>query len=148
MKFKRQTKIHKRIIPTILVAGIFQFFLIILLELTISSALSYLFIFIGILAIIFIVLKYGRPLASIKQELLMIHGEKINKNEIEYMKYEVNSNKNHYIVVKKNGLSEKIIALPNQYNELRDLKLYNFLAKNFYPIELVKNETLIRKKMY
>ena len=85
-------------------------------------------------------LKFSKPLATVNNEILSIEGQEIYKNTVEYMSYEIESDQHHIVSIKMEGFSAHEITLENKRKELDEMRLFNFISENFYPIQLVNND--------
>ena len=140
MKLKRKTKLHY-VLPPIIAAGIaFDFKMINDGVFTLSSPYVYFAPTITIIIVFFTYIRLSKPLASVIGDTLTIDGQLIDKNTVEHMNYEIESERYHNVIIKMNGHSEHTITIENKHKELDDLRLYKFITNNFYPINLLKSD--------
>ena len=140
MKLSRKYKFYYALLP---VLGAGTFIQLKLLGDGVYNSTSPYYYLVPIATIIvsaFTLLKFSKPLATVNNEILSIEGQEIYKNTVEYMSYEIESDQHHIVSIKMEGFSAHEITLENKRKELDEMRLFNFISENFYPIQLVNND--------
>ena len=140
IKLKRKNKFY-HVLATIIGAGMYVQLSLTEKGIINSSSFSYyLAPAFTVIMLFFSMQRFTKPLAQVKDNVLSIEGDSVEKDSVEYMKYEIESDRYHILTIKMNGFSEHRITLENQKKELDNLRLMKFIKDNFYPIEFIKNK--------